>query len=92
MSKRAREEAQKTGELPHEFLLRVARGEQIDGYAPTFPERVEAAKASAPYFAPKLTATDVSADLRTTNRSVSELSDEELLAIVGLAGGEPRGG
>jgi len=27
----AREEAAKTGELPHEFLLRVSRGEMIDG-------------------------------------------------------------
>ncbi len=42
------------GELPHEFLARVARGEAIDGYQPTFAERQAAASAAAPYFAPKL--------------------------------------
>jgi len=36
-----------TGELPHEFLLRVARGEEIDGHIPTFAERIDAAKAAA---------------------------------------------
>lgn len=47
-------EARARGELPHEFLARVARGEMIDGYQPTFKERQEAASAAAPYFAPKL--------------------------------------
>lgn len=51
----ARAEAQKDGGLlPHEFLLKVSRGEPIDGHHPTFQERVEAAKAAAPYFQPKL--------------------------------------
>lgn len=47
-------ETRAKGELPHEFLARVARGEMIDGYQPTFKERQEAASAAAPYFAPKL--------------------------------------
>jgi len=42
------------GELPHQFLLRVARGEEIDGYTFTPKERVYAAIAAAPYFAPRL--------------------------------------
>lgn len=46
--------AEATGLLPHEFLLAVTRGETIDGHTPTFDERKDAAKAAAPYFAPKL--------------------------------------
>ena len=44
------------GELPHEFLLRIARGEEIDGTKPTFEQRMDAASVAAPYFAPKLAA------------------------------------
>ena len=54
MSKVAIERAKATGELPHEFLLRVVRGEEIDGTIPTFEQRVDAAAVAAPYFAPKL--------------------------------------
>lgn len=52
------------GELPHELLLRVSRGERIQHgtdendsprfIQPTFDERLECAKVAAPYFAPKL--------------------------------------
>lgn len=72
VSMEARERAAATGELPHEFLLRVARGEDafVDyvgaGSArrqirrkPSFAERVDAAKAAAPYFQPRLATTDV---------------------------------
>lgn len=68
--------ARETGILPHEWLLRVSRGEGIlhrrwvtkydlrgneksrelveeEVYA-DFPTRLDAAKAAAPYFAPKL--------------------------------------
>lgn len=62
------EEARATGMLPHEWLLAVMRGEQINHFAydsetqeiievivlPTFADRMEAAKAAAPYFATKL--------------------------------------
>lgn len=62
------EEARATGMLPHEWLLAVMRGEQINHFAydsesqeiievivlPTFADRMEAAKSAAPYFANKL--------------------------------------
>lgn len=51
-------DAQSSGELPHEFLLRVARGEKIgdgpEGHVPTFAERIAAAKEAAPFYAPRL--------------------------------------
>lgn len=52
--KAARAWAFETGELPHMFLLRVSRGETINEHKPTFTERVDAAKACANYFVPKL--------------------------------------
>ncbi|MEO7323946.1 MAG: hypothetical protein ABIW82_03880 [Dokdonella sp.] len=82
MTKRAREEAAKAGELPHEFLLRVARGEEIDGHTPEFGERVDAAKAAAPYYAPRLAATNVVASVRNEDLDVRDLSDAELMAII----------
>lgn len=85
MSKKAREEAAMTGELPHEYLLRISRGEEIDGYKPTFTERMDAAKAAAPYFAPRLSTTDVNARVRG-ELSVAEMTDEELLAVVQQGG------
>ncbi|WP_139224878.1 hypothetical protein [Dokdonella immobilis] len=85
ISKRAREAAAKTGELPHEFLLRIARGEKIGEHEPTFQERVDAAKAAAPYYAARLGAVDVNAKVRTAARSLRELSDEELIHLA--AGG-----
>lgn len=62
------ESARATGMLPHEWLLAVMRGEQINHFAydsdtqeiievivlPTFSDRMEAAKTAAPYFANKL--------------------------------------
>lgn len=65
--KKLRDRAKKSGELPHEFLLRVSRGEPVlhyvendDGtieqkqFVPTWRERIKAAEMVAPYFAPKL--------------------------------------
>ncbi len=43
-------------DLPHGFLLSVVRGEAVDGVVPTLAQRIEAAKAAAPYFAPRLAA------------------------------------
>ena len=48
--------AKSTGELPHEFLLRVVRGETIDEQIPSLEQRIAAAVSVAPYFAPKLAA------------------------------------
>ncbi|MCM8734597.1 hypothetical protein M5E06_10365 [Azospirillum sp. A1-3] len=46
--------AQAVGMLPHEFLCAIAQGLEIDGEKPTFEQRIDAAKAAAPFFAPKL--------------------------------------
>ena len=40
--------------LPHEILLAIARGEAVDGYTPTLPERITAARIAAPFYAPRL--------------------------------------
>lgn len=53
------------GELPHEWLLRVMRNEEIDGEKPVLAQRIDAAKAAAPYFAPRLAQSQV--DLGPTN-------------------------
>jgi len=79
ITQRAREAAAKTGELPHEFLLRIVRGEAIDGHAPEFAERMDAAKAAAPYYAPRLATTVVAAQV--SNMPARQLTDDELMAI-----------
>ena len=71
------------GQLPHEFLLQVSRGEVIEWgtgkdrrrIVPSFEQRLEAAKVGAAYFAPKLAQIDVN----------SHLSDDDLLAIIASA-------
>lgn len=86
LAHQAREKAALTGELPHEFLLRVARGEAIfrEDVDPStgkiirvkevydFPVRIDAAKAAAPYFAPKISTVEV----------ISGVPDDELDAII----------
>lgn len=72
IARAARLNAIATGELPHEFLLRVSRGEIItrrvvdeDGNVTEiredydFPMRIDAAKSAAPYFAPKISTVEV---------------------------------
>ena len=54
MSQRVREEAAKTGEMPHELLLRVARGDSFAGHTPSFQERFEAMKAILPVYSARL--------------------------------------
>lgn len=82
LSNAARAHAEATGELPHIFLLRITRGEVISTdvmdpvtgqlkkvyQVPDLPMRMDAAKAAAPYFAPKLSAVEVT----------QAMSDEEL--------------
>lgn len=89
LSMAAREAARLTGELPHEFLLRVTRGEIIAQpvrmesgetktvyQIPDLPMRIDAAKSAAPYFAPKLSAVQF----------LSQSTDDELdQLIAGLA-------
>jgi hypothetical protein len=68
----------KNGELPHEFLLRIVRGEEIRHgkdketgqpiyVTPTIEQRIECAKAAAPYFAPKLSTIEVVKNLTDDN-------------------------
>ena len=78
-SREMRERAAASGLLPHEFLLAVTRGELIDGYQPTFAERLDAAKASASFFAPKLSSIEASVGL---GGDVEQMSDEELEALI----------
>ena len=69
------EKAAASGLMPHEFLLSVSRGEPIGDYAPSFAERLDAAKAAAPYFAPRLANVDVSS---TNEHTVFTISDRPL--------------
>lgn len=46
--------AKASGMMPHEFLLAVAQGKTIDGYKPTFEDRMKCARDAAPYYASKL--------------------------------------
>ena len=93
-SRETRERAAASGLLPHEFLLAVTRGEVVDGYVPSFAERMEAAKAAAPFYAPKLSA--VEADLNhggplqpILNVTLGKLTDAQLVevAATGKLGG-----
>ncbi len=51
--------AQASGVTPDQFLLRVSRGEIIDGVKPTFAHRIDAAKAVLPFLMPRLSAVGV---------------------------------
>jgi hypothetical protein len=53
------EAAKAAGLLPHEILLAVARGEDVFGSTPTTSERLDAAKAAAPYYAARLASVEV---------------------------------
>ena len=70
--------AKSTGELPHEFLLRVVRGECIDGLVPTLEQRISAAVSAAPYFAPRLAAVEqrIETNLRAVVSSKPMTTDE----------------
>jgi hypothetical protein len=85
MALEAREKAQATGDLPHEFLLRIVRGEPIyrdhvdrDGNTRRvlevydFEDRKDAAKAVAPYYAPKISTVEV----------IRGVPDDELDSII----------
>lgn len=86
----ARARARETGELPHEFLLRVMRGEIIEGQvwdtvrqcavvvyeSADLQTRIDAAKACAPYFAPKMSSVEVVGTL------FSKVPDHELNCIL----------
>jgi hypothetical protein len=77
-----RRRAALSGDLPHEFLLKIARGETFyhDGVKvrPTIEMRIDCAKAAAPYFAPKLAQVDV----------IKTLTDDDLDTIIKNASAE----
>lgn len=57
MTQEARRQAALSGELPHQLLLRIMRmgpGAQYGDYVLTYPDIIEAAKAAAPYYAPRM--------------------------------------
>lgn len=60
------------GELPHEFLLRVSQGQMIGKVKPSLATRIDAAKAAAPYYAPKLSAVEI----------LQSLTDDDLAFII----------
>jgi len=66
--------ARQSGLLPHEFLLAISQGQKIGEYQPSFQERLDAAKAAAPYYAPRL----AQIDSTVRSLSVQELSEDEL--------------
>ena len=96
---KAREAAMATGLLPHEWLLKVSRGEPIEQkrwkvtydklgnektrelvveeYYADFATRVDAAKAAAPFYAPKLAAQTMTVGVNGS-MGLHNLSDDEL--------------
>lgn len=77
--------AKSSGELPHEFLLRIVRGEKIGETSPSLEQRIHAAIASAPYFAPKLTAIEQRVENHVKAVISSEpLTTEEWMAKYGV--------
>jgi hypothetical protein len=95
-AKAARDWAYQTGELPHMFLLRVARGEAVKpgNVKPTFEEQVDAAKACAGYFAPKLQSVSIAdkeeheppTQLVFNEEVLESLNDAELLIFQKIFG------
>lgn len=78
--------ATEAGMLPHEFLAAIARGEMIGDHEPTFEERMDAAKAAAPFFAPKLASTQVTASItRSHEDMLDELDSEADEILIGRA-------
>lgn len=86
LAREAREKAMAEGILPHEFLLKVVRGERITRFEKHpdpeeakagvlveveekygFEQRIDAAKAAAPYYAPKISTVEVIAGVDSAN-------------------------
>jgi hypothetical protein len=104
MTKEARERALLTGELPHEFLLRVSRGEiirtkiineatgeeyeRVEAY--DFDKRIDAAKAAAPYYAPKISTVEVITGMKEDDldRIIAQLAAEAGISPGALGEGQ----
>lgn len=102
--KNIRQMARMSGQLPHEFLLHVCRGEVVvekylddEGLVqerevyPDIGMRIDAAKAAAPFFAPKLSVqqVDVSASADLEHLSVDELKRRLQLTLTRLQASQP---
>lgn len=99
LNKNIRQMARMSGQLPHEFLLHVCRGDVVvekyldeEGLVqerevyPDIGMRIDAAKAAAPFFAPKLSVqqVDMSASADLEHLSVDELRRRLQLTLVRL--------
>lgn len=99
LNKNIRQMARLSGILPHEFLLNICRGEvviekYVDEYGvlqerevyPDIGMRIDAAKAAAPFFAPKLSVqqVDMSASADLEHLSVDELKRRLQLTLARL--------
>lgn len=106
ISKEAREKARLTGLLPHEILLSMARGEpqeevEVDPDSGSIKKklvgisverRLDAAKAAAPYYAPKISTVEVISGVgdHDLDQLIAQLASE---AGVGVGtGGEGQTG
>lgn len=104
LNKNIRQMARMSGQLPHEFLLHVCRGEVVvekylddEGLVqerevyPDIGMRIDAAKAAAPFFAPKLSVqqVDMSASADLEHLSVEELKRRLQLTLTRLQATQP---
>ena len=85
------EAAKAQGQLPHEFLCAVSQGLEIDGHKPSFTERLDAAKAAAPFYAHKLQAVEQSGEVLHHTVSAEPLSTEEWERRYGHGSGAMNG-
>ena len=83
MSDKARAAASQTGVLPHEFLLGVMRGNPIGcNERPSLTQRLDAAKAAAPYFAPRIASFTHNGAITMEPSSSSDLETARRLAFL----------
>lgn len=89
-AKSIREWAYRSGLMPQVFLLKVVRGEVIDGYEPSFRDRFDAAKACVNYFAPSMKTVEVkdgdNAPVQTSSLvldqvTLDRMTDDELAVL-----------
>jgi hypothetical protein len=90
-SKAERQAAAKTGALPHQILLKIARmmpGDKYGEYEVEFEDIIEAAKAAAQFYAPKFASITIQpADRPPVNvqldpRPLANLAPDDLLKIL----------
>ena len=62
---------------PRELLMKVVRGEAVDGHVPSFAQRLAAARQALPYDAPRLLPTPATAEAgRVTTVRVIQFAEE----------------